>query len=346
MSSNSFPSPPTTSILGSGPKITRQIIAVLAVAVLAWLSFRGANLSQVMFYARSANVTYLGLLCLSVLFSHVLRAWRWLILMRPLAGKKISLWHSFCAVIYGYAVNIIIPRGGEIVRLIVICKSENLSWAGVLPTLLIDRLLDLVTLALLLGFTLISLPSAQLASLPWLYPCGISLTVSTVVLFLALPVLSPIVTFIINIPWLKKLIPPDLLPKIKNLLDQFQLGTASLTNPLTYPLIALLSLAIWFFYWLNFHFALAAFALDRTFTLSKELIAFTIASVGALVPTPGCIGGFHLLVSQCLILLGGVNQNLALTVATVLHAFAFVIVIAVTALACFLWQNLRKPSDN
>jgi glycosyltransferase 2 family protein len=340
--SNSSYSCPPASILGGNRKIAKQVAAILVAGMLAWLAFRGANLSAVMAYARGANVTYLGLLCLSVLFSHLLRAWRWLILLRPVANKPISLWHSFCAVIYGYAANIIVPRGGEIVRLLSICKSETLPWAGVLPTLLIDRLLDLVMLALLLGFTLVCLPPAQLAHLPWLYPCGISLIVSTVVLFLALPVLAPIVTFIISLPSLRRLIAPNVFSKIKNLLEQFELGTRSLPNPFTYPLIAFFSLAIWFFYWLNFHLVLAAFALDQKLTLNKELMAFTIASIGALVPTPGCIGGFHFLVSKSLALIGSIDQNLALAFATVLHAFAFVIIIASTAAACFLWQNCHR----
>ncbi len=138
---------PNPAVLPDKNKTIKQILALLVACLLVWLSFRGANLSQVLKYAAQANPFFLGLMCLSALFSHLIRSWRWLILMRPLK-TNIRFWHSFCAVIYGYAVNIIVPRGGEIVRLIAICKTEALPWAGVLPTLLIDRLLDLVTIAI------------------------------------------------------------------------------------------------------------------------------------------------------------------------------------------------------
>ncbi len=342
MSTEFHPQSPPPPNLSSKSKIAKQLAAVLAGCLLIWLSFRGANISKVMSYVRCANISFIGLMCLSALLSHFLRAWRWLILLKPLTKTKISLWHSFCAVIYGYAVNIIVPRGGEIIRLLAICKSESLPWAGVLPTLLIDRLLDLIVLVFLLGFTLISLPPDQLASLPWLYPSGISLSLATLILFLALPRLGAIISFLLDQDWLKKLIPTGLMDKIKNLLAQFDQGTRSLTSPLAYPLIILSTLAIWFCYWLNFYFVISAFGLDRLISLNKGLIVFSLGSLSSLVPTPGCVGGFHFLVSKCLVLIAGVDQNLALSFATVLHAFAFVIVVSVAAGVCLLVENWRR----
>jgi len=343
---NTDHSPSNPSVLQGKNKAIKQIIALLAACFLVWLSFRGAHLSEVLKYAAQVNPFFLGLMCVSALLSHLVRAWRWLILMRPLKAN-ISLWHSFCAVIYGYAVNIAIPRGGEIVRLVTISKMESLPWAAVLPTLLIDRLLDLVTIAILIGFTLIALPADIFKTMPWLYPSGITITISSLALLLILPKLSPLLSFILSIPNIKRLIPKALNEKIDDLLTQFAEGTKCLTNPLTYPIIALSTVAIWFCYWLNFYFVLLAFSLDKTLTLGKGLLLFTVSSLGSLVPTPGCVGGFHLLVSKCLVLIFGINQDLALAFATVLHAFAFVITICVAAFLCFLWQELRlNKTDN
>lgn len=342
MSTEFHPELPPSSNLSGKSKIAKQLLGLLAACLLVWLSFKGSNFSKVMDYARSANCTFLGLMCLSALLSHLLRAWRWVILLKPLAKTKISLWHCFCAVVYGYAVNIVVPRGGEIVRLLAICKMESLPWAGVLPTLLIDRLLDLIVLVLLLCFTLISLPKEQLASLPWLYPSGISLTIATLVLFFALPKLAGIFSFLLAQPWFKKLIPLALMDKIKDLLAQFDQGTRSLTSPLAYPLIVVFTMAIWFCYWLNFYFVLSAFNLDKVLSLNKGLVVFSLCSLSSLVPTPGCVGGFHFLVSKSLVLVAAIDPNLALSFATVLHAFAFVIVVVSSACVCLLVQNWRK----
>ncbi len=333
------------SVLQNKNKAAKQLIALFAACLLIWLSFRGAHLSEVLNYAARANPLFLGLMCLSALLSHLIRSWRWLILMRPLKAK-ISLWHSFCAVIYGYAVNIAVPRGGEIVRLITISKMESLPWAGVLPTLLIDRLLDLVTIAILIGFTFIALPADMLKSMPWVYPSGIAITIASLTLLLLLPKLSPLLSFILAIPHIKRLMPASLNDKINDLLAQFAEGTKCLTDPLSYPIIALSTIAIWLCYWLNFYFVLLAFSLDKTLTISKGLMLFTVSSLSSLVPTPGCVGGFHLLVSQCLVLIFGINQDLALAYATVLHAFAFVITICTAAFCCFLYQQFLERKAN
>ncbi len=338
-SSANLASPP---VLPGRHKLAKQLIALLVACFLVWFSFKEANLSAVLKYAATANPLFLGLMCLSALSSHLIRAWRWTILLRPLKSTKISLWHSFCAIIYGYAVNIVIPRGGEIVRLVSISKMENISWAGVLPTLLIDRLLDLVTIAILIGCTLITLPADMLASLPWLYPSGITITIGSLTLLLLLPKIRPILSFLLAIPAIKRLIPEKFIDKINHLLEQFSEGTKSLANPAAYPMIALLSIAIWTCYWLNFYFVLLAFSLDKTLTLGKGLILFTVSSLGSLVPTPGCVGGFHLLVSRCLILIFHTDQNLALAFATVIHAFAFVFSICAAALVCFIWENFAR----
>jgi hypothetical protein len=341
---NDAPLSPDLPVSQDKNKIVKQIIALAIACLLVWLSFRGANLNKVLTYAAQANPFFLGLMCLSALLSHLIRAWRWLIFLRPIKDN-VSLWHSFCAIIYGYAINIVVPRGGEIVRLITISKMENLPWAAVLPTLLIDRLLDLVAIAILIGFTLIALPADMLKTMPWLYPSGITITISSLALLLIMPKLSPLLSFVLSTPSIKKLLPEPLSLKFNALLIQFAEGTKCLTSPTTYPIIALSTIAIWFCYWLNFYFVLLAFNLSNTLTLGKGLMLFTISSLGSLVPTPGCVGGFHFLVSQCLVLIFDLDKDLALAFATVLHAFAFMITICLAALLCFSWNIFKNNSS-
>jgi uncharacterized membrane protein YbhN (UPF0104 family) len=77
-------------------------------------------------------------------------------------------------------------------------------------------------------------------------------------------------------------------------------------------------------------------------------MVFTIGSAGVLVPTPGSVGSFHLLVSKSLVMVAHVDQDLALAVATTLHLLTFVLVICVVAGVCFLAQSLlsgrRQPA--
>jgi hypothetical protein len=197
-------------------------------------------------------------------------------------------------------------------------------------------------MAILVGLTIISLPSNLLASLPWLYPSGITITIGSVTVLLVLPKVAPLLTFLISIPRIKRLLPGPVINKINELLAQFAEGTKCLTNPVIYPVIAISTAAIWLCYWLNFYFVLLAFSLGKSLTLGKGLTLFTVSSLGSLVPTPGCVGGFHFLVSKALTLTCQVDQNLALAFATVLHAFAFVITICLAALFCLAWQEFAE----
>ncbi len=283
------------------------------------------------------------------MLSHFIRALRWLILLKPITQdlssnspkKPVSLWHSFSAVIFGYATNVVVPRGGELVRLISITKMEKLPWASVLSTLFVDRLLDIVLLGLMVGSTLTILPQSIKSQLPWLLPSGLCLGIGSLFVLLVLPQMAAIIAWFISLPAVNKLISAKAKQALLNLLAQFEAGTRSLTNPLSYPTIALLTFSIWFLYWLSYYLTVLALDLGSCVSIKDSIIVFTIGTVGVLVPTPGCIGPFHLLVSQALMLTTGLTQDKALAFATVLHIFAFVLVPCLTALVCFAIDNRR-----
>ena len=314
-------------------------------ALLLWLAFRGTDVKQVFGYVKNIQPFYVVLLCLSGILSHLVRAWRWLFLLKPLKASKISLWNSFCAVIVGYAVNVVIPRGGEVVRLVTISRSESLPWSGVLSTMFIDRLLDIAVLVLLLGFTLVVLPTGMMAGMPWLVPGGVSLLVTTIIGLIMLPRMADIINWLMARSWIRARIPLRHQDAIERLSQQFHTGTQSLSEPVTYPAIALLSLAIWFFYWLNCYLMVCAFGLTNKVSLIQCFVVFTIGSVGVLVPTPGNVGSFHFLVSRGLMMVCGLNRELALAFASVLHLLCFVVITCIPAALCVSIQSTRKPVD-
>ncbi len=135
------------------------LVAVIALTLL-WLSFRGTDVLKLWKHVQDVKPIPVFFILVSVLVGTFLRSFRWTLLLSPLRSSSenpISQFNAFYAVLMGYAVNIVLPRGGEVVRLLSICKSERLPWAGVLATMLIDRMLDVAVLAILLGLTLLFL---------------------------------------------------------------------------------------------------------------------------------------------------------------------------------------------
>lgn len=329
---------------GATDNLIKKGLAFVFAAVLLWLAFKDADFAKIWGYASQTKPVFVGLLIVSAIFSHFLRAFRWTFLLAPLKaqGEKVGLFNSFYAVMLGYAVNVAIPRGGEVARLVAITKDERLPWAGVLPTMLIDRMLDLAMLVFLLGGTLLVLPAEILKDMPWLVPGGISMLVATVAGLGLLPFAGSILQRILALSLVKDKVPGGLLSKLTDLAGQFDTGTQSLKSPVKYPIIAGLSVLIWFFYWLNFYLMVFAFGLEGIIDATKCLIVFTIGSVGVLVPTPGSVGSFHFLVTKGLTMTGGINADQALAFATVLHFVAFIVATCVPAFVLFVVKRGRQ----
>lgn len=323
--------------------LIKQVVMIGAAGALLYFSFRDCNLAAIWEYSVKSNPVFLLLLVVNAIISHVLRSVRWILMLKPVSDHKISLFNSFTAVMMGYAVNIAIPRGGEVARLVSISQSEKLPVAGVLPTMFIDRLLDIAMLALLLGITLMVVPKEMFGDLPpWLVPGGISLTVATFVGLAVLPHVHKIMRWFINLEAVRSKLQDKWRTKLEDLSDQFGVGTKSLTNPVAYFPIAVLSFAIWFCYWLNLWFTILAFNIQDKVTPLNTLITFTIGSIGVLVPTPGSVGGYHYLLKTGLMKTSGINADLALAVATLNHFICFILVACIPAAICLAIQSTRK----
>lgn len=106
-----------------------------------------------------------------------------------------------------------------------------------------------------------------------------------------------------------------------------------------YPIIAVLTFGIWFFYWLNNYLMVLALGLGDRVSPMQCLVVFAIGSMGVLVPTPGSVGSFHFLVSQALQFTCGLDANTSLAYATVLHIICFIVAVCVPALVCWLIQQ-------
>lgn len=98
-----------------------------------------------------------GWIFLSVLLSivsHLLRAYRWN-LMLGTGGYKPGLFTSYLALMVGYLSSMAIPRLGEVTRCTVLKKTDKIPVSFSLGTVITDRLLDLFMLSLLMMFLLL-----------------------------------------------------------------------------------------------------------------------------------------------------------------------------------------------
>jgi uncharacterized protein (TIRG00374 family) len=140
----------------SGQRGRLLVGALLAVLLLA-VVFRGtdwAALGQALRQARP--VPLLGLILMTVVI-YALRAWRWGLLLAPLGRVRFK--DLFSATFVGFASGLLIPRAQEIMRPWLVSRRYPIPLSAGFATVILERLVDLITVLVLFGFYLFVLPT-------------------------------------------------------------------------------------------------------------------------------------------------------------------------------------------
>ena len=88
------------------------------------------------------------------IFSHVLRAYRWNYLLKPL-GYKVNFINANCHVLIGYFANYIPPRLGEVVRCTLAAKYDKVPFEVGFGTVITERIVDFFVFVVIFALTLI-----------------------------------------------------------------------------------------------------------------------------------------------------------------------------------------------
>ena len=123
--------------------------AALAIGVLFWL-YRDLDFDRFAAGLARAEPWWLVALAGTILAEQLLRGWKWRQILYDL--KPISSWRLFGAILAGYGVGTLIPLGvSPIVRSWLIARLEDLRLASVLVTAAIERFIDGVVFATIVG---------------------------------------------------------------------------------------------------------------------------------------------------------------------------------------------------
>lgn len=237
--------------------------------------------------------------------SNLFRALRWQMLLEPM-GYKVRLDNSLLTILLGYFANLGFPRMGEVVRAGSLARYERLPPEKVVGTLVIDRLMDVVCLAvvvgaafLLEGDTLLKFirqpkPGATpVADTPiWQSPW-------TFVLFLMFAAAIALAFY-----FREKLMQVALMKKMLGMLQGFWDGLRSILQLKNPWLFLLYSIGIWVMFYLQCVFNLASFPPTAHLGLGAALMIFVFGTLGFVIPSPGGMGTYHALCIASLALYG------------------------------------------
>jgi hypothetical protein len=271
---------------------------VLGVLLVLWsyFKFTTQQLEEIKSHFIQADYRFIAIGMILALLSHLSRAWRWNYMLQPL-GYQPRFIHNIIAIGTGYAMNILIPRSGELSRAVILNRTDNIPVNKSLGTIIAERVIDFV---LLLAITISSIVIAG-PEIGSFFEKGMNDAFAKadskkIILYLAVLVLILIVVGIV----IKKV---NLGHKLKGFYNGVKEGIATIwTMKKKWPYLLHTAL-IWTLYLLMFYVSLLALPNAVFLPLESVLIAFVAGSF-AVAFTNGGFGAYPYLIAQVLLIYG------------------------------------------
>lgn len=323
-------------------KKTFQFIFFLGLAVLLlWLISKDLTQEQVdniLLSIQQANYYWIALALAAAIFSHISRAYRWRMLLEPL-GTKVRILTAFYAVMIGYLANIAFPRLGEFSKCGIVSRYEGVKFEKVVGTMVAERVFDLIALFLLLVITV----AVQFDFLYSYFSENVLQPIFGKLGSIALPIIgvSGLLILFLFRNRLRRLLIEQ--PKIKGFLSNLKEGVLSvrkLKQPIAF---AIHTIIIWSMYFIMIWIVFFAFPETEHLSILAGITLLVLGSFGV-IATPGGIGAYQLIVSQALIGLYALEQDISLAFAWVVWSAQTILIIVVGFLS-FIGLGVTKKVE-
>lgn len=335
-----------------------KVLGSIALGVLfIWLAFRSVELSEVVESTRGMSWWWLLPFTAATLFAHYIRALRWEMLFtnKQKTPSRITL---YTGVMFGYLVNIPLPRVGEVARPVYVAQQVGESNSKIIGTIVLERVVDLLGMLLLMAFVVVFL-IADPQVLSRLF--GIDITNQDTQISVLLTVLQFGVIALAALALMywgfKKAAEKtegkvaEVVYKIQKIIRTFVDGLLAIRELKNWPLFIFHSALIWVLYISMTYIGFWMFDMHTTYDLGfTEAVVLTVVSgVGLTIPTPGGIGSYHLFITKSLFIFYGVPEATGLAYATISHAATLAIIFVTSpsllAVDKFLGMKREAISD-
>jgi len=323
-----------------------QYIVILGVTILlTYLSLRGLTVAEgenkwdyLKHTWQSAHKGWLLIMAVLSLLSHIVRAERWRMLLVPV-GFNAKFGHSLLSLMVGYLINLVIPRGGEISRCYNLYKLDKIPVVESFGTVVIERIVDLLCLAILIAISF-AFESKKLfafmATLPFEFSGGSKLKVLLVVIAVAL------IAILLGYLILRK--SKKLNEIIQRTWRSFKEGILSVFKLKNKSVFIFYSALIWLLYFGMSYAVLKAFPSTSDLHFSAVLSLFAIGAIAMAAPLPGGTGSYHVLVPQGLFFLYQIPLPDAVAFTFIFHGWQTLLFIFFGAVSVFVTSFILKKN--
>lgn len=291
------------------------VVSVLCLALIAWkVDLAGAWAAMRQF---SWPLIFLALSGLA--FGYLMRITRWAVMLRA-GGAPVRV--TDCAVPFlgSIALNNVLPlRAGDIVRATVFPAAIGVPRSTAFGSIVMERLLDLLTLVLFLAIGSSVLIAGQLP--PWLVDGAITLALAGAASLIAIILFSGFFErLVLRIAEAQG--QDGLIDRMLRIAADLLASFRHMSAPRALATIVLLSLFVWMGEAATFYAVMIGFGIEQPPIVS--LLVMSFITLSTLVPSsPGYVGPFHLAAFSVMILLG-VSEEVATSFAVLSHLMLWV----------------------
>lgn len=235
--------------------------------------------------------------------SHISRAMRWKILMKPM-GYNPSVVNTFFAVMVGYLANLAVPRLGEVLKCTILGKYEKVPADKLVGTILVERAIDVVSL--LIVFVIAIATQADIigeyakTTIRKNFLSGS--TQGMIIKIIAIIAAVILIYFVLKFIF-KKYQDIGFVKKVNTLFKGVGAGLSSIKNLDNKTVFILHSIFIWLCYAGGTYLGFFVIPQTAGLPIAATFPVLAFASIGMII-TPGGIGTYQWFIMEVMILYG------------------------------------------
>ena len=296
-------------------KSFKLIFAVLISSLGIYLAFSGENWTEVQSQLINVNLKGILLATFLLVFSCIVRAYRWKLLIDPI--EEIPIRTVFSSTMIGYFGNGILAfRLGELLKAYSLSKRNQINVSEAFGTVILERILDLLMVAIVL-----------LVIIPW-FPFDNEILRVGSLSFGGIILLTVMFSFLlVKKKWLQKIelnwrSGNNLVVQIHKILKEVIKGLYVIKKNQKKNRVLLLSIFIWLIYIVITIITLNSCDIGMGFY--DTLILFILGSLSLGIPAlPGSAGTYDAGIKYGLVVIFSIESSKALTYAIVSHAVSY-----------------------
>jgi len=288
-------------------QFAQLVVSLLLALGIFWFLYKDIAIDQIKQALLQTSFFWIGASVVISLIGYWIRAWRWKLLIEAVENQPFPTTRVFWALMFGYLINLIVPRAGEVARCGALKRTNGIPLGSLFGTVVVERTVDMVCMlgTMLLAFLL------ERAVFLDLLESLVDLEQLKTSLMEWLPYLPTILlVFFGFMYWLYlRFKSSGKLLNFRQFLRQFVRGIKSvsdLKNPATFWFS---TLSIWIIYYAMMYFVAIGVPSTAALSPSSVLMVMVMGSIGMVVPVQGGIGTFHALVAFILMFYGIVEEE-------------------------------------